>query len=124
MERLIASEQARQLLAELTVEYGELILYQGGGCCEGSAPLCVKKERYRLRNGDVNIGQISGVPYWIEGAMFDYWKNVQFEIHVQDGIGGNEYSLERLKNKAFVVVNRLFTADEISQLADVTLYTR
>lgn len=36
MKRVDATEKAKNLLQELKEKYGDLMLYQAGGCCEGT----------------------------------------------------------------------------------------
>lgn len=122
MQRLSYTNAVEALLDELQSEQGPLILYQSGGCCEGSSPLCVKKASFRLRKGDVLLGSINGVEYWVDKAMFALWKNLHFTLNVQHGRGSNEFSLESLKERSFLISNRLFTATEIAQLDEITIH--
>ena len=36
-----ATEPALQLLKEIIADYGPVIFHQSGGCCDGSAPMCL-----------------------------------------------------------------------------------
>jgi len=38
--RVIATESAVRLIAELAAEHGPLLFHQSGGCCDGSSPMC------------------------------------------------------------------------------------
>ena len=45
--KVSATHSALNLLSELQEKYGEkLMFHQSGGCCDGSAPMCLKKENF------------------------------------------------------------------------------
>jgi len=39
--RITATDEALDAIERLTAKHGPLMLYQSGGCCDGSAPLCL-----------------------------------------------------------------------------------
>ena len=41
--RVIATDQAVDLIEKLKVEHGQLMFHQSGGCCDGSSPMCYPK---------------------------------------------------------------------------------
>lgn len=120
--RVSATERAQLLLQELREEYGPLMLYQAGGCCEGTQPQCFKKGAFIPRKNDALIGTIDDIEFWIDKDLYEYWKNAHFELDVIDGFGPGGFSLETPKNKTFKVNYTLFTTDQLGQLPEVKRY--
>ena len=116
LKRLSATPKAIELVKELEAEFGPLMFYQAGGCCEGTQPMCFKKGGYFPRMKDVCIGQILDYDFWIDCDLFEYWKNAHFELDVIDGFGTGGFSLEIPKGKTFKINYTLFTTDELEIL--------
>lgn len=49
VQRVVATEEAEQLMQSLKEKYGDLLFHQSGGCCEGSVPMCFEKKRFLRR---------------------------------------------------------------------------
>lgn len=116
--RVSVTEKASQLIDELAAEFGDLMFYQAGGCCEGTQPMCFKKGGYFPRSKDVLIGKIKAYDFWIDHDLFEYWKHAHFELDVLDGIGTGGFSLEIPKGKTFKVNYTLFTAEQAANLPE------
>lgn len=123
IDRISASEKAIKLLLELKQKHGDLMLYQAGGCCEGTQPQCFKKGDFYLRYKDVCIGEIEDVEFWVDKDLFDYWKHAHFELDVTDAIGAGGFSLEVPLGKTFKVNYTIFTQEEFEQLKEVKINT-
>ncbi|WP_068596866.1 DUF779 domain-containing protein [Vaginella massiliensis] len=108
ISRLDAKPAAIALLRELKETHGELMLYQAGGCCEGTQPQCFEKGGFYLRANDVCIGEIEGTEFWVDKDLFEYWKNALFMLDVADGFGTGGFSLEIPLGKTFRIEYRLF----------------
>ncbi|QES92092.1 DUF779 domain-containing protein [Empedobacter brevis] len=121
MKRVYATEKAISLLQQLKEKHGELMLYQAGGCCEGTQPQCFRKGEFYLRYKDVCIGEIDGIEFWVDKDLFEYWKHAHFELDVIDAIGAGGFSLEVPLGKTFKVNYRLFTPAETSQLENIKI---
>ncbi len=115
VERVIATESALELIAQLKAEYGEIMFHQSGGCCDNSAANCYLPTDLTIGAYDVHLGDIGGVPFYISASQYEYWKHTQLIIDVIEGTGGT-FSLEGNTGKAFHTRSRLFTDDEIAQL--------
>ena len=115
IERVIATEAALVLIAELKVEHGEIIFHQSGGCCDNSAANCYLPTDLTIGAYDVHLGDIGGVPFYISASQYAYWKHTQLIIDVVEGHGGT-FSLEGATGKAFFTRSRLFTDIEWTQL--------
>jgi uncharacterized protein (DUF779 family) len=121
VKRLDLTEKARELILQLKEKHGELMFYQAGGCCEGTQPQCFEKGGFFPRMNDVLIGTIEGAEFWIDKDLFEYWKYSHFELDVLDGFGAGGFSLETPLNKTFKINYRLFTEEELKNLAPVKL---
>ncbi|MDH0660445.1 DUF779 domain-containing protein [Empedobacter sp. GD03865] len=121
INRISASDKAKKLLVELKAKHGDLMLYQAGGCCEGTQPQCFRKGEFYLRYKDVCIGEIDGVEFWIDKDLFEYWKHAHFELDVIDAIGAGGFSLEVPLGKTFKVNYRIFSPDELEKLQPVKI---
>lgn len=115
VERVIATEAALALIAQLKTEHGEIMFHQSGGCCDNSAANCYLPTDLTIGAYDVHLGDIGGVPFYISASQYEYWKHTQLIIDVTDGHGGT-FSLEGATGKAFLTRSRLFTDDEWAQL--------
>lgn len=109
------------MIKELKAKHGELMFYQAGGCCEGTQPQCFEKGGFYLRMNDVCIGEVEGCEFWVDKDLFEYWKHAHFTLDVTDGFGAGGFSLETPLGKTFQVQYRLFTEDELQNLATVKL---
>ena len=52
-KRVLASDQALQLIEQLKADRGELMFHQSGGCCDGSQPMCFEKGDFIIGYSDV-----------------------------------------------------------------------
>ncbi len=102
MEKVIATEAAKQLIKQLQEQHGELVFVHSEGCCDGTSPICMAKGDFYLGSQDEQIGEIMGIPYYMHTSNQSYWKHLQIVIDVIDGIG-NSFSLESTKNKSFII---------------------
>lgn len=117
--RVVATQAALDLIAQLRRDHGDLIFHQSGGCCDGSAPMCYPKDDFLTGDNDVRLGEIGGAPFYIGQAQFDYWKHTQLIIDVVPGQGGM-FSLDNGTGRRFLTRSRLFSDDELSALEGQT----
>ena len=115
VKRVIATESALKLIAQLKAEYGELMFHQSGGCCDNSAANCYLQTDLTIGAYDVHLGDIGGVPFYISASQYEYWKHTQLIIDVIEGTGGT-FSLEGNTGKDFHARSRLFSDEEIAEL--------
>ena len=79
--KVSATNSALNLLSELQVKYGEkLMFHQSGGCCDGSAPMCFQEGEFPLGDNDVKLGEIGGVPFYMNGDQYEKWKHTDLTI--------------------------------------------
>jgi len=115
VEKVIATDAALELIAQLKEEHGDLMFHQSGGCCDNSAANCYLPTDLTIGAGDVYLGDIGGCPFYMSVTQYEYWKHTQLIIDVIDGHGGT-FSLEGPLGKAFHTRSRVFTADELGEL--------
>lgn len=118
-KRIDATQKAIELIETLKEKHGELMFYQAGGCCEGTQPQCFEKGGFYQRMGDVCIGTIEDVEFWVDKDLFEYWKHAHFTLDVIDGFGVGGFSLETPLKKTFRIEYRIFTEEEEKDLVPV-----
>lgn len=105
-ERVVATEEALQLLAKLREKHGPLLFHQSGGCCDGSSPMCYKQGDFLLGEADVHLGDIGNTPFYMNKKQYEYWKHTQLVIDVVPGRGGM-FSLEGPEGLRFLTRSKL-----------------
>ncbi len=115
IERVIATDEARQWLLKLQKQHGPLLIHQSGGCCDGSAPMCYLKGEFRTGNSDVFLGTIEGVDIFIGKAQYKSWAHTQLILDVVPGRGSG-FSLESPEGIRFLTRSRVFTDEELQEL--------
>lgn len=121
-KRILASEEAKALIAELKNKYGELVFHQSGGCCDGSAPMCFQKGDFRIGQSDVGLGIVESCEFWMSKDQFEYWQYTQLTLDVVSG-RGSSFSLEIPTGKRFLIRSRMFTTEEREQLEELFFAT-
>lgn len=109
--RVLATDAALALIAELAGKYGSILFHQSGGCCDGSAPMCYPTMDFIIGDSDVFMGEIGGAAFHMSESQFAYWKHTQLIIDVVPGNGGM-FSLENGTGRRFLTHSRLFTDAE------------
>ncbi len=117
-KRVLATEKAKEVIARLKAEYGELIFHQSGGCCEGSYPHCFEKGGFLIGSNDVCIGEIEGCKFYMAGDQFEYWKHTQLTLDTMEGRAAS-FSLESVLDVGFFIHSRLYTEEEAKDLEPV-----
>lgn len=116
LDRVVATEAALQMIAELRGRHGPLMFFQSGGCCDGSAPMCYPAGEFDLSDTDVYLGNLDGAPFYMGIEQFAYWEHTQLIIDVVNGNGGM-FSLDNGTGRRFLTRSRLFTDEEARLLA-------
>jgi uncharacterized protein len=96
-----ATPAALEVLRRLRAAHGPLALHQSGGCCDGTAPMCVGHDELPPGPGDIQLGELEGVPFYIDADQYDRWGRPRFVIDVAPGDTGS-FSLEGLEGVHFV----------------------
>ncbi len=117
--RVLATDAACDLLAEIRADHGAVLFHQSGGCCDGSSPMCYPVDDFRIGASDVKLGEIDGSPVYISGSQFEVWKHTQLILDVVDGRGGM-FSLDNGRDRRFLTRSRLFSDAQIAALPPIT----
>lgn len=117
-KRVLVSDDAKATIDQLREQHGPLMFHQSGGCCDGSSPMCYPEGEFRLGRSDVKIGEIYGVPFYIERQQFEYWKHTQLLVDVKPG-RGSSFSIEIPLGVRFIVDSRMYTEEEAADLEPV-----
>jgi uncharacterized protein (DUF779 family) len=115
IERVIATPAARELIAEIRAEHGDLLFHQSGGCCDGSSPMCYPAGEFRIGEGDILLGRVDGTPVYIGRAQGEAWAHTQLILDVVAGRGGM-FSLDNGRERRFLTRGRVFTEQERAML--------
>ena len=118
IQRVTISPEASAVVSQLKERFGELMFHQSGGCCDGSQPMCFEKGDFKLGQSDVCLGTIDSCEFWMAKDQFEYWQHTQLHIHVSPG-RGSSFSLEIPMGLRFMTQSRIFTDQEIADLAPV-----
>lgn len=125
IERVIATPATLELINVLRAKYGpHLFFHQSGGCCDNSAANCYIEGELTIGPGDVKLGEIGSLPFYMSRSQFEYWQHTQLIIDVIDGHGGHgggTLSLEGPEGKAFLTRSRVFSDEELAALRQQVL---
>lgn len=116
IKRILATQTAAALIQTLQSTHGELMFHQSGGCCDGSSPMCFAKGEFRIGESDICLGEICGCEFYMSRDQFEYWKHTQLTLDVTPG-RGSSFSLEIPLGVRFYIQSRLFTEEELEELA-------
>ena len=116
--RIGVTDAALDLIAKLQAQHGDLMFHQSGGCCDGSAPMCFPAGEFKVGAADVLLGHIADCPFYMSAAQFEYWQHTHLTLDVTPGRGAS-FSLEIPEGVRFIIRSRLFTDDELQDLAPV-----
>lgn len=117
LSRIILTEKASKAVRDLKSEFGELLFFQSGGCCEGSQPLLYQVGTFKPGSHDVLLGSVEDVAYYMSAIEYKYWQYTQLTIDAVPGVGVGGFSLESTVGLTFVIKSRLFTEEELDELS-------
>ncbi|MFI4927938.1 MAG: DUF779 domain-containing protein [Burkholderiales bacterium] len=113
---MLITEAAARLVRQLRDQYGPLLFHQSGGCCEGSAPMCLRRGGFRVGVRDVLLGVIEeDCPFYVSAQQYPYWAHSQLTIDVIEG-GGDSFSLEAADGVRFITRSRVFSDAEMDAI--------
>lgn len=113
--RVVFTPAAVALVRRLKGEHGRLLFHQSGGCCDGSAPMCLRDGDFRVGSHDVLLGVVEECPFYIGGAQFKTWEHTQLIVDVIPG-SGDSFSIEVQSGVRFITGSRVFSVAEQAAL--------
>lgn len=96
-----ATPAALELIERLQRKHGPVALFQSGGCCDGSAPMCLSQADLPPGSNDLKLGEIGDSPFYVDRDQYRRWNSPHFMIDVAPGEAGG-FSLEGLEDVHFV----------------------
>jgi uncharacterized protein len=79
------TDEATQALRRLVLTHGPLAVFQSGGCCDGSLPLCLLADEMAPGPGDLLLGEVAGVPFYMDADQFHRWGEPEFVLDLAAG---------------------------------------
>ena len=105
--KVTATPSALELIEDLKKDHGkDLLFHQSGGCCDGSAPMCFPAGEFPLGDNDVKLGEIGGVPFYMNADQYEKWKHTDLTIDAVKGIGGM-FSLDNGTGRRFLTKSEI-----------------
>ena len=101
-EHITATPAALDELTRLCERHGSLLIFLSGGCCEGSSPLCLHEDELPIGPNDLCLGEVGGVPFYIQAEQYHRWNEPAFRLDVLPG-ESDTFSLENADRLHFVV---------------------
>jgi len=80
-----ATGAASEMIERMRTEHGPLALFQSGGCCDGSSPICLKEGELPPSANDLLLGDVAGVPFYVDGEQYERWGRPRFLLDVGAG---------------------------------------
>lgn len=85
LPQVTATASAARAVASLELRHGPLVIVQSGGCCDGSAPMCIPAADFPLGLSDVRVGEVSGVPVYMGARELRAWRHQDLVLDVEPG---------------------------------------
>lgn len=82
------------------------MFHHSGGCCDGSAPMCFQEGEFPLGDNDLKLGEIGGVPFYMNADQYEKWKHTDLTIDAVKGIGGM-FSLDNGTGRRFLTKSEI-----------------
>jgi uncharacterized protein (DUF779 family) len=60
-------------------------MFQSGGCCDGSLPLCLTAAEMPAGPGDLMLGELEGMPFYVDGEQYRRWGEPSFVVDLSPG---------------------------------------
>jgi uncharacterized protein len=88
-----ATPAAVETIERLREKHGSIVFHQSGGCCDGSAAMCLRADELPPGPNDIELGEIGGAPFLIDAEQYERWGKPEFVIDVAAG-AADSFSLE------------------------------
>ncbi|MBH0777723.1 DUF779 domain-containing protein [Nocardia sp. NEAU-351] len=116
VRRVDMTDAARVVLRRLIEQHGPVLFHLSGGCCDGSSPMCLSTNEFRVGGSDVLLGHLAWhTEFWMLGDQYERWKNTHLTVDAVEGRGSG-FSLEAPDGVRFVIRSRLLTEAESAVL--------
>lgn len=116
--RVSATPSAIALIKQLSAQYGDIIFFQSGGCCEGSGPLCMPANEFKPGPADIRLGVLEGAIYYMSHSHYQFCENTHTILDAVPGSSGS-FSIDCGTGLAFITRGRLYSDEELAALPPV-----
>jgi uncharacterized protein (DUF779 family) len=99
---IAATDSASAEIVRLKAEYGPLMFFQSGGCCDGSSPMCFRDGELLLGPNDLLLGDVEDCAFYIDAEQYERWNRPALVLDLAPG-AGSSMSLEETHRVHFVV---------------------
>ncbi len=96
-----ATPEALEVIERLRAAHGALALFQSGGCCDGSSPICLVEGELPPGPNDLLLGTLGQTPFYIDAEQYRRWRSPSLVLDVRDG-AAEGFSLEGLEGVRFM----------------------
>ena len=101
MADVSATPAAVETIERLREKHGSIVFHQSGGCCDGSAAMCLRADELPPGPNDVELGIDRRRPVPDRREQYERWGSPDFEIDVAPG-AAESFSLEGAEGVHFV----------------------
>ncbi len=101
LARVVITPRALALLNVLRERHGPLLFHQSGGCCDGSVPLCLSRDEFRVGARDVLLDVVEGTPFYVDEMHFHLLGNEKLLLDAVPS-ESDSFSLECADGMRFV----------------------
>jgi len=98
---VVATPAALAAIAALR-RRGQVMFVQSGGCCGGSAAMCLRLGEFLTGPGDRLLGEVGGCPYYVDASLYLAWGEPRLVLDVEPGFPEG-FSLPAGEGTHFVV---------------------
>ncbi|MGC9159737.1 MAG: DUF779 domain-containing protein [Terracidiphilus sp.] len=91
--QLATTAPAAELIGRLRNLHGPLLFHLSAGCCDGTAPICMRQDEFFLGEGDVLLGEAAGVPFYTAAAQAAWLADANLVLDVVES-QSDSFSLE------------------------------
>jgi uncharacterized protein (DUF779 family) len=91
------------LIRQLRRRLGPLLFHLSSGCCEGTAPLCLRQDEFHLGSHDVLLGEIDGAPVYTSESQATLLTNAELLIDVMES-ESDSFSVEAGEGVRFTLI--------------------
>jgi uncharacterized protein (DUF779 family) len=102
---VVATPAALEAITGLVAERGPIMFFQSGGCCDGSLPICFDEGEFLVGEHDVLLGEVGGMPFYIDHRQYEAWKHTQLILDVGEG-EPEGFSLAAGEGRHFITLSR------------------
>lgn len=109
-KKVVVTDAALALLAELRSEYGDIVFKISAGCCDGTGPMCFRASEAYIGASDIKLGEADGADIWAASSIALLWQNSQMILDAGPGSGAG-FSLDNGRTTHFLTRSRVLSAD-------------